>query len=320
MSAFDDWQQPPSTKRCKVQQQPSAVVCEWIVRLVSEFLPMRDLPRFACTCVDVKRALRSTPVDLELTYEDIVRYFDPATSAWVLVGASLVGNWMDQLPRGIMLRRLRIGIEFRLAFELSWSWSHLDLTQLETLVCREQLWLTDITEIGSCTNLHTLDLQNCDWLTDITALGNGTFRSLHTVNLNECLRLTSISALGNCSKLHNLNVGNCTSLNDISGLARCSNLSDVDLSHCPYLTDITALGKCTSLRTLDLSSCDQLTDISALGHCSLLYRLYLTSCPYLTDITALGKCSSLRVLDLSQCRSLRNLEVLWDGKRRMVNL
>ena len=262
------------TKRCKVQQQPSVIVSGWIVRLVSEFLPMRDLPRFACTCVDVKRVLRSTPVDLELTYEDIVRYFDPATSAWVLVGASLVGDWMDQLPQGIMLRRLRIGIEFRLDLELSWSWSHLDLTQLETLVCREQLWLSDITAIGSCTNLHTLDLQDCGLLRDITVLGNGKFRSLHTVSLKGSSNLT----------------------------------------------DITALGKCTSLRFLDLSNCDQLTDISALGHCSLLYRLYLTSCPYLTDITALGKCSSLKVLDVSQCRRLRNLEVLLDGRRRMVNL
>ena len=84
---------------------------------------------------------------------------------------------------------------------------------------RDSVQLTDISTLGSYSNLHTLDLSGCSQLTDIPALGSCS--NLHTLNLIGCSQLTDISALGSCSNLHTLSLYGCDQLRDFSALGTC---------------------------------------------------------------------------------------------------
>jgi Leucine Rich repeats (2 copies) len=247
-------------KRHKLSScKPSLLVSECCIsQLTSKFLSCSDIAHLACVCMQLLNALRHTTIDVshvDLTFEELNSYFGRRTSQWSLVGASVVGHQPD----------------------------HHSLSMLEGVVLRD---------------LHTLTLKE---LTDISALGSCS--NLHTLNLISCWQVTDISVLGSCSNLHALALFNNDQLTDISALGSCSNLHTLDLSYCWQVTDISALGSCSNLHTLHLSCCWQLTDISALGSCSNLHTLNLSFCRQVTDISALGSCLYLRTLNLVGCNT-----------------
>ena len=161
-------------KRHKLSScKPSLLVSECCIsQLTSKFLSCSDIAHLACVCMQLLNALRHTTIDVshvDLTFEELNSYFGRRMSQWSLVGASVVGHQPDHslsMLEGVVLR------------------------DLHTLTCWQ---VTDISALGSCSNLHALALFNNDQLTDISALGSCS--NLHTLDLSCCWQLTDISAL-----------------------------------------------------------------------------------------------------------------------------
>ena len=151
--------------------------------------------------------------------------------------------------------------------------------------------ITDISSLGSLTNLTTLHLGD-NQITDISSLGSLT--NLTTLNLY-INQITDISSLGSLTNLTTLDLcGN--QINDISSLGSLTNLTTLDLSF-NKITDISFLGSFTNLTTLDLGA-NKITDISFLGSLTNLTTLNLYN-NKITDISFLASLSNLTTLDLS---------------------
>ena len=136
--------------------------------------------------------------------------------------------------------------------------------------------ITDISTLGSLTNLTTLNL-NYNQITDISTLGSLT--NLTTLNLNYN-QITDISFLGSLTNLTTLYLSN-NQITDISFLGSLTNLTTLHLSS-NQITDFSFLGSLTNLTILDLTY-NQITDISALRSLTNLTTLNLKY----TQITAL---------------------------------
>jgi internalin A len=151
--------------------------------------------------------------------------------------------------------------------------------------------ITDISSLGSLTNLTTLHLGD-NQITDISSLGSLT--NLTTLNLY-INQITDISSLGSLTNLTTLDLcGN--QINDISSLGSLTNLTTLDLSF-NKITDISFLGSFTNLTTLDLGA-NKITDISFLASLTNLTTLNLGA-NKITDISFLASLSNLTTLDLS---------------------
>ena len=131
--------------------------------------------------------------------------------------------------------------------------------------------ITDISFLGSLTNLTTLNL-NSNQITDISFLGSLT--NLTTLNLNSN-QITDISFLGSLTNLTTLNL-NKNQITDISFLGSLTNLTTLHLGY-NQITDITALRSLTNLTRLHLYD-NQITDISVLGELAQK-RLTLSTTP-----------------------------------------
>src|SRR4028118_418873 len=118
--------------------------------------------------------------------------------------------------------------------------------------------ITDISSLGSLTNLTTLNL-NSNQITDISSLGSLT--NLTTLNLDNN-QISDISFLGSLTNLTTLNLDN-NQISDISFLGSLTNLTTLNLCS-NQITDISALRKLTNLTKLDLRA-NRITDISVLG-------------------------------------------------------
>ncbi|MEG3945980.1 leucine-rich repeat domain-containing protein, partial [Microcoleus sp. w2-18aC4] len=153
--------------------------------------------------------------------------------------------------------------------------------------------ITDISFLGSLTNLTTLDLWR-NQITDISFLGSLT--NLTTLSL-ENNKITDISFLGLLTNLTTLDL--CRNkIADISFLGLLTNLTTLNLDS-NGITDISFLGSLTNLTTLNLYH-NQITDISALRKLTNLTTLHLGG-NQITDISALRKLTNLTTLDL--CRN-----------------
>jgi internalin A len=170
--------------------------------------------------------------------------------------------------------------------------------------------ITDISSLGSLTNLTTLHLGD-NQITDISSLGSLT--NLTTLNLY-INQITDISSLGSLTNLTTLDLcGN--QINDISSLGSLTNLTTLDLCF-NQINDISSLGSLTNLTTLSLWR-NQITDISFLGSLTNLTTLHLGN-NYITDISFLGSLTNLTTLnlgenqitDISSLGSLTNLATL----------
>ncbi|MEG3843682.1 leucine-rich repeat domain-containing protein [Microcoleus sp. herbarium14] len=171
--------------------------------------------------------------------------------------------------------------------------------------------ITDISFLGSLTNLTTLDLYN-NQITDISFLGSLT--NLTTLNLG-ANQITDISSLGSLTNLTTLHLYN-NQITDISSLSSLTNLTRLHL-YCNRITDISSLSSLTNLTILVLHS-NQITDISSLGSLTNLTTLHLSHNPKITDISALRSLTNLttinlgdnEITDISALRSLTHLTEL----------
>src|SRR4028118_1639817 len=150
--------------------------------------------------------------------------------------------------------------------------------------------ITDISSLGSLTNLTTLNL-NSNQITDISSLGSLT--NLTTLNLNNN-QISDISFLGSLTNLTTLNLTN-NQISDISFLGSLTNLTTLNLNN-NQISDISFLGSLTNLTTLYLNY-HQITDISALRELTNLTTLDLNY-NQITDISALRELTNLTKLDL----------------------
>ncbi|MEG4444408.1 leucine-rich repeat domain-containing protein [Microcoleus sp. AT9_B5] len=170
--------------------------------------------------------------------------------------------------------------------------------------------ITDITPLGSFTNLTILDLSNNE-ITDISSLGS--LINLTTLYLSNN-KITDISSLGSLTNLTTLYL-NRNQITDISSLGSLINLTTLYLI-INQITDITSLGSLTNLTILNVRI-NQITDISSLGSLTNLTTLYLDN-NQITDISFLGSLTNLTTLylsnneitDISFLGSLTNLTTL----------
>ena len=171
--------------------------------------------------------------------------------------------------------------------------------------------ITDISSLGSLTNLTTLYLSS-NQIKDISSLGSLT--NLTTLILY-CNRITDISSLASLTNLTTLNL-QTNQIKDISSLGSLTNLTKLDLGCNRSITDISSLGLLTNLTTLDLDE-NRITDISSLGSLINLTKLIIDH-NRITDISALRELVNLTEIDLhdnpitdiNALRSLTNLTKL----------
>ena len=170
--------------------------------------------------------------------------------------------------------------------------------------------ITDVSSLGSLTNLITLNLDS-NKITDVSSLGSLT--NLTTLNLYSN-QITDISFLGSLTNLTTLHLGS-NQITDFSFLGSLPNLTTLNLNY-NEITDISFLGSLTNLTTLYLRF-NQITDISFLGSLTNLTTLHLGS-NQITDISFLGSLTNLTTLhlgnnqitDFSFLDSLPNLTTL----------
>ncbi|MEG3923501.1 leucine-rich repeat domain-containing protein [Microcoleus sp. T3B2] len=151
--------------------------------------------------------------------------------------------------------------------------------------------ITDISILGSLTNLTTLNLYH-NQITDISALRKLT--NLTTLNLGDN-EISDISSLGSLTNLTTVDL-NDNKITDISILGSLTNLTTLSLRS-NKITDISILGSLTNLTTLNLCS-NKITDISILGSLTNLTELYLAA-NQITDFSILGSLTNLTTLNLN---------------------
>ncbi len=180
--------------------------------------------------------------------------------------------------------------------------------------------ITDISSLGSLTNLTTLDI-GLSQITDISSLGSLTNLTTLGIDFN---KITGISSLGSLTNLIKLSLFN-NQITDISSLGSLTNLITVSLGN-NKITDISSLGSLTNLTTLDLRS-NQITDISSLGSLTNLTKLILEH-NQITDFSSLGSLANLTTLilehnqitNISSLGSLANLTTLHLNSNQITHI
>ncbi|MEG4184916.1 leucine-rich repeat domain-containing protein, partial [Microcoleus sp. Pol14D6] len=171
--------------------------------------------------------------------------------------------------------------------------------------------ISDISFLGSLTNLTTLDLNN-NQISDISFLGSLT--NLTTLDLNNN-QISDISFLGSLTNLTTLDLSN-NQISDISFLGSLTNLTELHLSG-NRISDISFLGSLTNLTELRLND-NQIIEISALRSLTNLTELDLDY-NQITEISALRSLTNLtelgldynQITEISALRSLTNLTTLY---------
>ena len=213
-------------------------------------------------------------------------------------------------------------------------------TSLTTLECYDNINLSTITGLASCTNLMYLDCEECR-ISDLSALsGMANLAEIYcarnlltSLELSQKTNLATLDVSSNprltyllCSRnnLQSLNVTDCTALEDL----RCFYNSQ--------LARITGLADCTALKYLDCDGC-KLSDLSALGSMDNLEQIYcannkLTSLniPQKTNLTHLDAsgndqlislvCSRCYLIDLNVtgCTALEDLKCFYNNRLERI--
>jgi internalin A len=191
-------------------------------------------------------------------------------------------------------------------------------TNLTTLSLKNNQ-ITDISSLGSLTNLTKLNLQS-NQISDISILGSLT--NLTKLNL-QSNQISDISILGSLTNLTKLNLQS-NQISDFSILGSLTNVTTLDLGG-NEITDISILGSLTNLTTLDLGG-NEITDISILGSLTNLTTLSLNE-NKITDISILGSLTNLttlslggnKITDFSFLGSLTNLTTLSLGGNKITD-
>eukprot|EP00798_Chlamydomonas_sp_ICE-L_P006607 gene6607-biopygen1798 len=150
-------------------------------------------------------------------------------------------------------------------------------SKLQKLNLHNFFHLTDVSALGSCTNLQTLNMTNCQQLLDVS-----------TLKLANCIQLADVSVLASFTYLQTLKLANCIQLADVSVLASFTYLQTLKLANCIQLADVSVLASFTYLQTLKLAIAFQLADVSVLASFTYLQTLKLANCIQLADVVCLG--------------------------------
>ncbi|CAN6974275.1 unnamed protein product [Brassica oleracea var. botrytis] len=143
------------------------------------------------------------------------------------------------------------------------------------------IYLKELPDLSTATNLEKLDLRNCSSL----------------------IKLPSLS--GNI--LEELNIGGCSSLVEFpSFIGNAGNLLVLDLSSFPNLLELSPyVGNSTNLEYLNLSNCLDLVKLPlSFGNLQKLQKLILNGCSKLEVLPTNVNLESLYELDLAGCLSL----------------
>ncbi|NQE38496.1 Internalin-A [Microcoleus sp. IPMA8] len=171
--------------------------------------------------------------------------------------------------------------------------------------------ITDISFLGSLTNLTTLDLSN-NQISDISFLGSLTH--LTTLNLSDN-QISDISFLGSLTHLTTLNLSG-NRITDISFLGSLTHLTELRLND-NQIIEISALRSLTNLTELDLDY-NQITEISALRSLTNLTELCLDY-NQITEISALRSLTNLRALYLEN-NQITEISVLGEHAQKNLTL
>lgn len=128
--------------------------------------------------------------------------------------------------------------------------------------------VSDISVIGTLTNLEKLTLEDCEYVQDI-------------------------SPIANCTKLKELYMTGVVVLEDISPLSALSSLEMLDIIGSRALSDISVLGELTSLKKLCLKQCKEIRDISSIGNLVNLEKLSIMGCN-IDDIKPIDNLKNLK--------------------------
>ena len=181
-------------------------------------------------------------------------------------------------------------------------------TSMTTLECYDNINLSGITGLASCTDLRYLDCEECNIL-DLSGLSGladvmeiyCARNQLHSLDLSQMDYLTTLDVSSN-PLLTDLNCSSCwlQSLN----VTDCTALENLECSYNNRLTTITGLAGCAALKYLDCTGC-KITNLNALGGLDNLERIYCGS-------------NQLTSLELSEKYFLRTLDV--SGNTRLTYL
>ncbi len=215
-------------------------------------------------------------------------------------------------------------------------------TSMTTLECYDNINLSSITGLASCTDLRYLDCEECNIL-DLSGLSGladvmeiyCARNQLHSLDLSQMDYLTTLDVSSN-PLLTDLNCSSCwlQSLN----VTDCTALEDLKCSYNNRLTTITGLAGCAALKYLDCTGC-KLTNLNALGgldnlveiHCgsnqlssleiSVKYLLRTLDVSGNTQLTyLLCSRSGVQSLNVRGCTALEDLRCFYNGLDSITGL
>ncbi|KAF2577331.1 hypothetical protein F2Q68_00000366 [Brassica cretica] len=192
------------------------------------------------------------------------------------------------------------------------------------------IYLKELPDLSTATNLEKLNLRNCSSLIKLPSLPG---KNLEELYIGGCSSLVEFpSFIGNVVNLRELDLRNCVNLVELpSYVGDATNLEYLNLSNCLGLVELPpSLGNIQKLQKLMLSGCSKLeflpTNInlefldisgcssldlggfSTMGNAVNLQQLNLSSLPQLLELPSfVGNAINLDYLDLSGCSNLVEL-------------
>ncbi|KAH0888049.1 hypothetical protein HID58_050478, partial [Brassica napus] len=205
------------------------------------------------------------------------------------------------------------------------------------------IYLKELPDLSTATNLEKLNLRNCSSLIKLPSLPG---KNLEELYIGGCSSLVEFpSFIGNVVNLRELDLRNCVNLVELpSYVGDATNLEYLNLSNCLGLVELPpSLGNIQKLQKLMLSGCSKLeflpTNInlefldisgcssldlggfSTMGNAVNLQQLNLSSLPQLLELPSfVGNAINLDYLDLSGCSNLVELPLSLGNLQKLRTL
>ncbi|CAN6805762.1 unnamed protein product [Brassica oleracea] len=167
------------------------------------------------------------------------------------------------------------------------------------------IYLKELPDLSTATNLEKLDLRNCSSLIKLPSLSGNILEELNIVlDLSSFPNLLELSPyVGNSTNLEYLNLSNCLDLVKLPlSFGNLQKLQKLILNGCSKLEVLP-----TNLFKLNLSNCSNLVEIPLfIENFQKLQRLRLRGCDKLEVLPTNINLESLDALDLRDCSMLRS--------------
>ena len=96
-------------------------------------------------------------------------------------------------------------------------------------------------------SLPSLVIEGCDGLTDLSGIGSLT--QLLALELSECYKLTDLSGIGSLTQLKSMRLSGCSKVTNVSDLAVLQNVVTLEVSGCSDLSDVSGLSVLKKIKT-----------------------------------------------------------------------